>query len=69
MPPAMIPLILNIGQIGLCLWAGRYSLSAITRLQEYENASKKAAKISGIAEHELYKTRATQTSGVLSVCH
>ena len=65
--PAAIPLVLSIGQIGLCLWAGRYSFGAITRLQEYEDVSKKAAKISGTAENELYKTRVTEASGALSV--
>jgi hypothetical protein len=40
---------------------------AIPKLQKYEDASKKAAKFSNIAETQLYKTRTTQASGTLAV--
>ena len=65
--PATIPLVLNITQVGLCLWAGTYSYAAVTRLQQYEDTSEKAAKISTTAARELHKTRTTETSGALIV--
>jgi hypothetical protein len=40
---------------------------SIRNLQKYEETSKKAAKYSNIAEQQLYKTRTTQASGVISV--
>jgi hypothetical protein len=40
---------------------------AIRHLQKYEETSKKAAKYSNTAEHELHKTRTTQASGALAV--
>jgi hypothetical protein len=40
---------------------------AIRHLQKYEETSKKAAKYSNIAEHQLHKTRTTQASGALAV--
>jgi len=45
------------------------SLSSISirNLQKYEETSKKAAKYSNIAEHQLHKTRTTQASGALAV--
>jgi hypothetical protein len=43
------------------------SSTAIQNLQKYEETSKKAAKYSNTAEHQLHKTRTTQASGALSV--
>ena len=65
--PAIIPLVLNVTQVGLCLWAGTYSYAAVTRLLQYEDTSEKAAKISTTAAQELHKTRTTETSGALIV--
>jgi 7-keto-8-aminopelargonate synthetase-like enzyme len=39
----------------------------ITRLQQYEAQSEKAAEWSNTAAQRLHKTRTTQTSGTLSV--
>lgn len=39
----------------------------ITRLQQYEEASEKAAEWSNTAAQRLHKTRTTQTSGTLTV--
>lgn len=39
----------------------------ITRLQQYEEQSEKAAEWSNTAAERLHKTRTTQTSGTLSV--
>jgi hypothetical protein len=39
----------------------------ITRLQQYEKQSEKAAEWSNAAAHRLHKTRTTQTSGTISV--
>ncbi|CAG8959289.1 hypothetical protein HYFRA_00013059 [Hymenoscyphus fraxineus] len=40
---------------------------SISNLQRYEEKSKKAAKYSNVAEHQLYKTRTTQASGTIAV--
>lgn len=60
--------LLHASQVGLSLWAGKHSYEAITRLQKYEDTSEKAAKYSGHAQHELHKTRTTETSGAVVVC-
>jgi hypothetical protein len=41
---------------------------SISNLQQYEDATKKAAKYSNIAENQLHKTRTTQASGAITVC-
>ncbi|KAF2845899.1 hypothetical protein T440DRAFT_472367 [Plenodomus tracheiphilus IPT5] len=43
------------------------SYQNITRLQQYENTSEKAAKWSNTAAQRLRKTRTTQTSGTVGV--
>ncbi|KAF2824881.1 hypothetical protein CC86DRAFT_371369 [Ophiobolus disseminans] len=43
------------------------SYQNITRLQQYEEKSKKAAEWSNTAAQRLHKTRATQTSGTISL--
>lgn len=40
---------------------------AISKLQEYEETSEKAAQYSNTAEHQLHKTRTTQASGTIAV--
>jgi hypothetical protein len=67
-----IPLTKSLLQL-LCTSAisgyGLYlSYQNITRLQQYEEQSKKAAEWSNTAAHRLHKTRTTQTSGTISVC-
>jgi hypothetical protein len=63
---ALLPL-LHVPQT--CLSAYTIYLSSITvpKLQRYEEKSKKAAEYSDVAEHQLHKTRTTQTSGALTV--
>jgi outer membrane lipoprotein-sorting protein len=43
------------------------SYGNITRLQQYEKQSEKAAEWSNTAAQRLHKTRTTQTSGTISV--
>ena len=58
--------LLHTGQVALCAYGAYVSYIAISNLQQYEETSKKAAKYSTEAEHQLHKTRTTQSSG--SVC-
>lgn len=59
--------ILHTGQVALCAYGAYVSYIAIRNLQQYEETSKKAAKYSGEAEHQLHKTRTTQASGAVCV--
>lgn len=59
--------ILHTGQVALCAYGAYVSYIAITNLQQYEETSKKAAKYSTEAEHQLHKTRTTQSSGAICV--
>jgi hypothetical protein len=58
-------------QLGLTSALSAYSLylsyQNITRLQQYEEKSKKAAEWSNTAAQRLHKTRSTQTSGTVTV--
>jgi hypothetical protein len=58
-------------QLGLTSALSAYSLylsyQNITRLQQYEEKSKKAADWSNTAAQRLHKTRSTQTSGTATV--
>ncbi|KAL8942234.1 MAG: hypothetical protein Q9211_001478 [Gyalolechia sp. 1 TL-2023] len=49
------------------LYAARQCYIAIVNLRKYEERSKKAAKHSDTAAHELYKTRVTQASSAAAV--
>jgi hypothetical protein len=42
---------------------------SISNLQKYEEASKKAAEYSNIAESQLHKTRTTQATSAIAVRH
>lgn len=55
-------------QVILCVYALRHSYVAITNLQKYEEASKKAAEWSDEAQKQLTKTRTTQAAGLITVC-
>jgi hypothetical protein len=57
----------HLAQAGLCAYTGYMSYSAITKLQQYEEKSKKLAKFSSIAAEQLHKTRTTQASGAIAV--
>jgi hypothetical protein len=53
--------------VGLSLFGAVNSYTAITKLQGYEETTKKLAKWSTTVEQELYKTRTTQGSGAIAV--
>ncbi len=57
----------HLAQAGLCAYTGYMSYTAITKLQQYEEKSKKLAKFSSIAAEQLHKTRTTQASGAIAV--
>jgi hypothetical protein len=59
-PPLLFASILSTYGLYLCK-------ENITRLQQYEEKSEKAAEWSNTAAQRLHKTRTTQTSGTLSV--
>ncbi|KAG9708450.1 hypothetical protein KCU73_g17529, partial [Aureobasidium melanogenum] len=46
--------LLHTGQIALCAYGAYVSYIAIRDLQQYEETSKKAAKYSTTAEHQLH---------------
>lgn len=54
-------------QMTLAAYGGYQSYIAIVNLRKYEEVTKKAAKWSSEAEHQLHKTRTTQASGALAV--
>jgi len=66
-----IPLAKSILQLTLTSALSGYGLflsyGNITRLQQYEKQSEKAAEWSNTAAQRLHKTRTTQTSGTISV--
>jgi hypothetical protein len=62
LPPLLFSAVLSSYGLYLCK-------ENITRLQQYEEASEKAAEWSNTAAQRLHKTRTTQTSGTLSVSH
>lgn len=55
------------GLIGLSAYGLNLSYNNITRLQQYEEQSEKAAKWSSKVAQRLHKTRSTQTSGTVTV--
>jgi len=61
----------SIFQLGLTSALSAYGLylsyQNITRLQQYEEKSEKAAEWSNTAAQRLHKTRTTQTSGTVTV--
>jgi len=61
----LIPLLLVVA---LSAYALYMCYQNITRLQEYEEQTQKAAKWSSNITERLYRTRATQSTGTASVC-
>ncbi|KAI1804807.1 hypothetical protein F4811DRAFT_260815 [Daldinia bambusicola] len=59
--------ILHLAQATLAIYGGKQSYVAITNLRKYEDATKKAAKVSKEAERQRQKTYATQTTGVVTL--
>ena len=60
--------LLHVSQASLSVYTLFLSALIIPKLQQYEAKSEKAAEYSNAAEHQLYKTRTTQASGVIAVC-
>lgn len=58
---------IHVAQIIIAAYGAMQSQVAISRLLEYEEATKKLAKISSEAERQLYKTRTTQASGAVAI--
>jgi hypothetical protein len=67
--PSIILNLLNAAQAAFSGWNLYLASISIRKLQKYEDASKQAAKYSNTAENQLYKTRTTQASATLAVCH
>lgn len=63
---ALLPL-LHLPQACLSAYTIYLSSIVVPKLQRYEEKSEKAAEWSNTAEHQLHKTRTTQTSGALTV--
>lgn len=59
--------VLHLAQAGLSGYSLFHAYISISNLHQYEAKMEKAAEWSGAAEHELNKTRTTQTSSALSV--
>ncbi|KAI1464586.1 uncharacterized protein F4812DRAFT_160186 [Daldinia caldariorum] len=59
--------ILHFAQATLAIYGGRQSYVAITNLRKYEDATKKAARVSKEAERQRQQTYATQTTGVVTL--
>ena len=59
--------LISIGIAALSSYTGYLSYQAVTRLQNYESTSEKAAKVSDKARRELNTTRSTHTQAALTV--
>jgi hypothetical protein len=66
MPPFLTPTIC-LSHLALTAYTLYLSYQNISRLQQYERTSEKAAQWSNTAADKLHKTRVTQASGVVSV--
>ncbi|EME47947.1 hypothetical protein DOTSEDRAFT_69768 [Dothistroma septosporum NZE10] len=58
---------MHVTQLFLAVYGASVSYVAVTKLQQYEETSKKLAEWSNTAANELHKTRTTQTSGALAI--
>ncbi|KAI0435644.1 hypothetical protein F4803DRAFT_544877 [Xylaria telfairii] len=63
----MLLKLIHVAQIVMAAYGAMQSQAAISRLLEYEDATKKLAKISSEAERQLHKTRTTQASGAIAI--
>lgn len=59
--------ILHAAQAALSAYGLYYSYQCITKLRQYEERSKKAAKYSNTAADQLHRTRTTQASAAIAV--
>jgi hypothetical protein len=58
---------IHIAQAGLSGYSLFHAYNSITKLRQWEPASKKAAEYSEVAARELHKTRTTQTAAAVTV--
>ncbi|KAI0424206.1 hypothetical protein F5Y09DRAFT_335963 [Xylaria sp. FL1042] len=63
----MLLKLVHLAQIVIAAYGAMQCQVAITRLLDYEDATKKLAKISGEAERQLHKTRMTQAAGAIAI--
>ncbi|KAI1423387.1 hypothetical protein F5Y12DRAFT_757486 [Xylaria sp. FL1777] len=63
----MLLKLVHLAQIVIAAYGAMQCQVAITRLLEYEDATKKLAKISSEAERQLHKTRMTQAAGAIAI--
>ncbi|KAI0530258.1 hypothetical protein GGR58DRAFT_493970 [Xylaria digitata] len=63
----MLLKLVHLSQIIIAAYGAMQCQVAITKLLEYEDATKKLAKISSEAERQLHKTRTTQAAGAIAI--
>ncbi|KAI1748671.1 hypothetical protein F4782DRAFT_516371 [Xylaria castorea] len=63
----MLLKLVHVAQIVIAAYGAMQSQAAISKLLEYEDATKKLAKISSEADRQLHKTRTTQASGAVAI--
>ncbi|KAI1263508.1 hypothetical protein F5Y18DRAFT_429200 [Xylariaceae sp. FL1019] len=63
----MLLRLIHLAQLVITAYGATHSQAAIQNLLKYEDATKKAAKISGEAETQLHRTRTTQASGAVAL--
>ncbi|KAJ3560789.1 hypothetical protein NPX13_g9185 [Xylaria arbuscula] len=63
----MLLKVVHIGQIVIAAYGAMQCQVAITRLLDYEDATKKLAKVSSEAQRQLHKTRTTQAAGAIAI--
>ncbi|KAI1172863.1 hypothetical protein F4777DRAFT_590271 [Nemania sp. FL0916] len=63
----MLLKLVHVAQVVIAAYGAVQFQVAITRLLEYEDATKKLAKISNEAERQLHKTRTTQAAGAVAL--
>ncbi|KAI0448925.1 hypothetical protein F5B21DRAFT_78640 [Xylaria acuta] len=59
--------LVHVAQIAIAAYGAMQSQVAISKLLEYEDATKKLAKIASEAERQLHKTRTTQASAAVAI--
>ncbi|GAW21270.1 hypothetical protein ANO14919_107890 [Xylariales sp. No.14919] len=62
----MLLKLIHLSQIVIAAYGAMQCQVAITKLLEYEDATKKLAKISSEADRQLHKTRTTQAVGAIA---
>ncbi|KAI0803902.1 hypothetical protein GGR55DRAFT_381614 [Xylaria sp. FL0064] len=63
----MLLKLIHLAQIVIAAYGAMQCQVAITRLLDYDDATKKLAKVSSEAERQLHKTRKTQAAGAVAI--